>query len=80
MAFNKSPQQPEFKLLPEKQAAKLLGLSDRTLRNWRVRGGGPPYVKVSPRCIRYRAADLEAWAAGNLRKSTSDLGILNMLK
>ena len=66
-------------LISEKQAAKYLSLSPRTLRNWRVRGGGPPFVRISARCIRYRPEDLEAWADGKLRKSTSDMGILRAL-
>lgn len=58
-------------LLPEKHAAKLMGVSPRTLRNWRVIGGGPQYVKVSARCIRYRRADILAWIESRERRHTS---------
>lgn len=64
-----------MQMLSEVQTAKLLAVSPRTLRNWRTRGGGPQFVQVSPRCIRYRLTDLEAWADRRKRRSTSDLGI-----
>ncbi|PHQ60878.1 MAG: DNA-binding protein [Robiginitomaculum sp.] len=54
-------------LLNEKQAASILCYSQRALQNWRVRGGGPQYVKVSARSIRYRRCDLTAWVEKRLR-------------
>lgn len=62
--------------LTEREAALYLSVSASTLRNWRVAGGGPPFVKISARCIRYRRVDLDAWADAKIRKSTSDRGIL----
>ena len=59
------------RLLPEKQATRLIGVSPRTLRNWRVIGGGPQYVKVSARCIRYRRADILSWIEARERRNTS---------
>lgn len=67
-------------LLTESQAAYVLNLSPRTLRNWRHRGGGPKFVKHSSRCIRYRRSDLADWVSQRVRKSTSDLGVLQILK
>ena len=61
-------------LLDERAAAQALGLTPRTLQAWRARGGGPPYVRVSSRCVRYRVVDLDAWAAVRVRTSTSDSG------
>ena len=58
----------------EKQAARLLGLSYKTLQKYRITGGGPKYVFVSARCIRYRLIDLLAWQESRLRTSTSDPG------
>lgn len=52
-------------------AARFLGLSPRTLETWRVRGGGPPYVKAGGRVV-YRAASLEQWLQDRERTSTSD--------
>ncbi len=52
-------------LLSEKEAAELLGCGFRTLRNWRAKRGGPRFVKVGQRLVRYRRADLEAFIAGD---------------
>lgn len=59
-------------LIDEFAAADFLGYSVRALRNWRTRGGGPHYVKVSSRSVRYRRRDLTAWAEARLCRSTSD--------
>ena len=48
-------------LLSEKQAADFFDLTPRALQNWRTKGGGPPYVRVGHRTVRYRMSDLEAW-------------------
>ena len=58
-------------LIPETEAAIFLGYSVRALQNWRVRGGGPIYVKVSKRSIRYRRRELIAWTQSKLRLNTS---------
>lgn len=50
-------------LLTTEQAAALIGISARTLRRMRQLGDGPPFVQVSPRLTRYRADDINAWAA-----------------
>jgi len=60
-------------LLCEKDAAMSLGYTIRALQNWRLRGGGPQFVKVSARSIRYRRRDLMAWVKARLRTSTSDI-------
>lgn len=49
-------------LLTELQAAIFLTLSSRTLQAWRLKGVGPPYVRLG-RAIRYRRSDLVAWLA-----------------
>lgn len=61
-------------LLNEHDAAELLGYSVRTLQKWRVVGGGPKFVKVSARSIRYRVKDLLDWIAERTISSTSDQG------
>ena len=63
-------------LLTETEAAKLLSISPRTLRNWRVLGGGPHYVKVSGRCVRYCYADLNAFINQRRQTSTSVVRVL----
>ena len=64
------------RLITENEAAAFLGYSVRALQNWRVRGGGPNFVRVSKRSIRYRRRDLNEWANSRLRSSTSDTGLL----
>lgn len=72
-----SPTPPPFDreyyecLINEIEAAKFLGYSVRALQNWRVRGGGPKFVKVSARSIRYRRIDLKAWIEARLQSNTS---------
>jgi len=61
-------------LLREEEAARLLGYSARALQNWRLRGGGPVFIKVSARSVRYRRGDLASWVRSHARTSTSDLG------
>lgn len=60
-----------FGLIDERVAAVFLGYSVRALQNWRVRGGGPKFVRVSGRSIRYRRSDLIAWAEAKLCQHTS---------
>lgn len=60
-------------LLTEAQAAKLIGLSRRFLQARRYNGDGPPFVRISSRCVRYRPEDLAAWAKDRIRTSTSQV-------
>ena len=59
--------------LDTRQAAKLLGLSSKTLSRYRVSGDGPVFHKFGT-LIRYRREDLEAWTESRRRASTSDDG------
>ncbi|USG61482.1 DNA-binding protein [Sneathiella marina] len=63
-----------YGLIPEDEAANFVGQKVRTLQDKRQKGGGPKYVRISSRCIKYRRIDLKEWADGLLRKSTSDTG------
>lgn len=58
-------------LLGETEAARFLGFSVRSLQGWRVKGGGPRFVKIGGRSVRYRRRDLNAWADANMRLNTS---------
>jgi len=60
------------RLINEKEAAEFLGYTVRALQNWRIRGGGPKFVKVSARSVRYRFRDLLAWSESLLVSSTSE--------
>lgn len=53
-----------------RQAAEYLSLSPRTLEQYRWKGGGPTYSTLG-RLIRYRKADLIAWAGAQRRCSTT---------
>lgn len=59
-------------MINEHKAAEFIGYTIRALQNWRIRGGGPKFVKVSARSIRYRRRDLIQWAEGLLVASTSE--------
>ena len=51
-------------LIDQRQAATRLGLpSARTLEAWRRRGYGPPFLRLSPRLVRYRTSDIDRWLA-----------------
>jgi len=62
---------PSERLLTPKDAADYLRLSASWLAKGRMRGDGPPYVKLG-RSIRYREADLVHWMKARLRLSTSE--------
>lgn len=61
-------------LLNQRDAASYLSVEPRTLEAWRCRGGGPPFVRISARAIRYRREDLSRWIEERVRRSTSDEG------
>lgn len=63
-----------YSLIPEYNAAEFIDQKVRTLQDKRQRGGGPKYVRISARCVKYRRIDLKEWADNLLRKSTSDTG------
>lgn len=53
--------------LTQEEAAKFLGLSPATLQSWRSRKKGPPYARFG-RAVKYRLADLRAWAEAQVKK------------
>jgi hypothetical protein len=61
----------QLQLFDQKTAAKLLGLSVRTLERHRVAGTGPRYVRLG-RLVRYRQQDLADFVDRNVRTSTSE--------
>lgn len=62
------------RLIDERAAADFVGYSPRALQNWRLRGGGPCFIRVSARSVRYRRRDLIEWADQRLRSNTSESG------
>jgi predicted DNA-binding transcriptional regulator AlpA len=65
------PVAPSIVLLTAKEAARLLKVSLSWLAKARMRGDGPPYVKLG-RSIRYAETALIAWMKGRQRMSTSE--------
>ena len=57
-------------LLGESETAQMLSVSTRTLQAWRLRGGGPAFVRCG-RAVRYRRRDLTSWMDANAVSSTS---------
>jgi hypothetical protein len=55
----------------EMQAAIFLSVSVRTLQAWRVRGGGPPYLKIG-RAVRYTRRALIKFQEENTVTSTTE--------
>jgi|GEM_PF-2404019 Predicted transcriptional regulator len=47
-------------LLPQ-EAAELLGVAEKTLRNWRSQHTGPKFVRLSRGLVGYRRESLIAW-------------------
>jgi hypothetical protein len=52
------------------ELARRWKLSPRTLERWRWLGQGPKYLKIGGRVV-YRAEDIEAFEADQVRTSTS---------
>jgi hypothetical protein len=59
--------------LNEQQLAERFNVSVKTIRKWRLSGGGPRYRKFGS-AVRYALADVETFEEGCARKSTSDPG------
>lgn len=57
-------------LLTTAQAAAHLGLSPRTLEEWRLRGGGPVFRKLGRRTVRYAQSDLADFIQVSARVNT----------
>jgi excisionase family DNA binding protein len=70
--ISKSESPAPAALLTEQEAAMLLSVSHRTLQNWRVRGGGPRFVKIGGRIVRYRRGDIATWVETQVRSHTSE--------
>ena len=60
-------------LVDEHEAARILGLSVKTLRRWRWAGKPPNFVKIGS-AVRYEPAVLRALIDAGRRTSTSDNG------
>lgn len=63
-------------LMDDTEAARFLGMGRRTLQNWRVLGGGPPFLRLG-RSIRYSLSDLQKYLDARRFRSTTEAGAVN---
>lgn len=56
-------------------AADLLGVTVRGLEGMRMKRIGPPFVRISPRCIRYSLGDLERFIMTKVVRTEADIDI-----
>jgi len=54
------------------EASKYLGIAESTLEKMRVTGTGPAFIRVGTKTVVYRKADLDAYLAARVCKSTAD--------
>jgi predicted DNA-binding transcriptional regulator AlpA len=59
-------------LITQREVARRLTLSVRSLERWRVSGTGPRYVRLSRGRTAYRIEDVDAWVASKVVRSTSE--------
>lgn len=57
--------------LTVREAASYLRVSKSFLDKLRLKGGGPPYIKLGTRRVVYDVLDVEEWATRNRRRATS---------
>jgi len=50
-----------LKLLSEREAGNVLGVTAIGMRKWRVKGLGPPWIRLGKRLVRYDPAALRRW-------------------
>lgn len=55
------------------EAAERVKLSASSLEKLRVRGDGPPFIRIGARKVGYLATDLDRWLESRRRTSTSDV-------
>lgn len=63
------PYNPD-ELLRTDEAAEILDMKPTTLEAWRCRGGGPVFLKLGKKAVRYRRGDLEAFKKSGTRTNT----------
>ncbi len=56
-------------MLTPKQVAEMLGITPRTLDNWRAEKKGPPYYKVEG-FIRYNEEEIMKWLESRKQLAT----------
>lgn len=59
-------------LLDTPRTAVWLGVSPEWLEIGRSKGWGPPFIKLSPRRIRYRRGNVKQWLAERAHRATAE--------
>lgn len=54
-------------------ASRLTGVPVTTLETWRSRGGGPRFLKLGAKTVRYQRRELLGWMARQQRANTADI-------
>lgn len=60
------------RLITPAELGSRLGVTERTLAEWRSRGTGPAYIRTGGRFPRYLPEDVDAWLLGQRRSSTAE--------
>jgi predicted DNA-binding transcriptional regulator AlpA len=61
-------------ILTSRETAAIIGVSEQTLRAWRLKGFGPVYRRVGSRTIRYLRRDVDEYMQRRGYRSTSEYG------
>jgi len=61
-----------YRQVPPKNAADFLGVTPRKLEQQRREGGGPPFVRLSHKIVRYRMKDLIEYQEAHMRHSNAE--------
>ena len=67
-------QQIEKRFLNRAEAAAFLGLRPQTLANLSWRNEGPPFIRISERCVRYDLIQLLLWLKAREIRPAGQLG------
>lgn len=59
-------------LLTPAQVAERLSVTEAALERWRSHGGGPLFVRLSRKTIRYRSNDVDNFVAGCVKANTAE--------
>ena len=59
-------------LMTEKEVAQLFQVKLNTVQVWRLRGVGPPFIKVSSGSVRYDPIAVENYLHSRQRQSTRE--------
>lgn len=60
-------------MTPEDVCALIPGMTKANLAQLRYAGGGPKFLKPTPRVVVYRESDVLAWLNGSERTSTAEV-------